>query len=143
MKFLFIHAHVTLEYFNFKKETKFKRFTVYFLPSDCWKKRKRSTSESSQSFSLTACSISECIPTSNKICTLIPHPKHCDDLVWHMLTLYKRAITHRRARIGVTLQSVKLFHHSILLFIIILYTTELSASWAWLNQLLVSSFPGR
>ena len=128
MKFLFIHAHVTLEYLNFKKDTKFKRFTIYFLPIDCWKKRKRSTSESSRSFSLTAHSISECIPTSNKICTLIPHPKHCGDLVWHMLILCKRAITQTRARIGVTLQSVELFHHSILLFIIILYTTESSAS---------------
>ena len=27
---LFIHAHVTLEYFNFKRENRFKRFAVYF-----------------------------------------------------------------------------------------------------------------
>ena len=26
----FIHAHVTLEYFNFKRENGFKRFAVYF-----------------------------------------------------------------------------------------------------------------
>ena len=26
MKFLFIHAHVALEYFNFKRENEFKRF---------------------------------------------------------------------------------------------------------------------
>ena len=30
MKFLFIHALVTLEYFNFKRENKFKSFVVYF-----------------------------------------------------------------------------------------------------------------
>ena len=27
---LFIHAHVTLEYFNFQRENGFKRFAVYF-----------------------------------------------------------------------------------------------------------------
>ena len=27
---LFIHAHVTLEYVNFKSENEFKRFVVYF-----------------------------------------------------------------------------------------------------------------
>ena len=30
MKILFIHAHVTLKYFNFKRENEFKRFAVYF-----------------------------------------------------------------------------------------------------------------
>ena len=30
MKFLFIHACVTLEYYNFKRENKFKKFVVYF-----------------------------------------------------------------------------------------------------------------
>ena len=27
---LFIHVHVTLEYFNFERENRFKRFAVYF-----------------------------------------------------------------------------------------------------------------
>ena len=30
MKFLFIHTHVTLKYFNFKRENEFERFDVYF-----------------------------------------------------------------------------------------------------------------
>ena len=30
MKFLFIHARATLEYFNFKMENEFERFVVYF-----------------------------------------------------------------------------------------------------------------
>ena len=48
---------------------------------------------------VSTCSISECIPTSNKIFPLIPYLKHCGDLVWcmlrHMLTLCKRTITRR------------------------------------------------
>ena len=38
MKFLFIHAHVTLEYFNFKRKNEFKRFVVYFycFSDKCW-----------------------------------------------------------------------------------------------------------
>ena len=47
----------------------------------------------------TTCSISERIPTSNKICSLIPYLKHCGDLVWcmlgRMLTLCKRIVTRR------------------------------------------------
>ena len=44
-------------------------------------------------------SISKHIPTSNKICSLIPYLKHCGHLVWCtlgcMLTLLKRIVTRR------------------------------------------------
>ena len=37
-------------------------------------------------------SISERIPTLDKVCLLLPHLKHYGDLVWHTLTLYERVI---------------------------------------------------
>ena len=41
MKFLFIHARVTLEYFSFKRENVFKRFVIYFycFSDNCCRER--------------------------------------------------------------------------------------------------------
>ena len=100
MKFLFIHTHVTLEYFNFKRENGFKRFAVYLTVA----KRLLEEMAAIHIWIITIIpsatrSISECIPTTNKIYPLIPYLKHCGDLVWcmpwHMLTLCKRTVTHR------------------------------------------------
>ena len=56
---LFIHARVTLEYFNFKRENEFERFVVYFhcFSDNCG----RVTAGGN----VRARSISECIPTSS------------------------------------------------------------------------------
>ena len=99
---LFIHAHVTLEYFNFERENRFKRFVVYFYcfsDNCCQAIAGRNGTDPHPSFvtimSMTH-SISERIP---KICSLIPYLKCFGDLVWCMLgcmlTLCKRIVTHR------------------------------------------------
>ena len=102
-------------------------------------------------------SISERIPTSNKICSLIPYLKHCGDLVWcmfgRMLTLCQRIVTHRPWRrlcqtIVVTRRQAvhqRNFAGSRTLpslDSITLNTTEVSASWACMLILIVGVFTG-
>ena len=96
---------------------------------------------------LTARLISESI-TTNKTCSLIPHPKHWWPSQVYVNSLQKdftrrlrqTIVVTRKRHANVTLQAVELFHHSILLFIIILYTTQVFASWACLYWLLVAPF---
>ena len=99
---LFIYACVTLEYFNFKRENEFKSFVVYFY---CF----------SNNCCRAATGGNEIGPHPNRPghshlfkgsldlwvhsyfkCLLIPHPKHCGDGVWRMLTLCKRTATQLR-----------------------------------------------
>ena len=153
MKFLFIHARVTLKYFNFKRENKFKICVVYFycFSDNCCRavvggnEIDPHLNHHDHSFK----GLLDLWAHSYFNCSLIPHPKHCGDLVWHMLTLckkplpigYARLVVTRKWHANVTLQAVELFHHSILFFIIILYTTAVNALWACLHWLLVSPFP--
>ena len=102
MKFLFIRARATLEYFNYKRKMNFTGLLSTSSDTCCRAttggndetlKWKRSTSESSRSIHLMARSITERI-TTNKICLLMPHSKHR----WPsqaLSTLCKMTITRR------------------------------------------------
>ena len=80
MKFSFIHACITLEYFNFKRENEFKRFVVYFYcfsDNFCW-----ATAGGSEIGLHLNChghlfkgSLDLWVHSYFK-CSLIPHPKH-------------------------------------------------------------------
>ena len=118
----FIHARVTLEYFNFKTENEYERFVVYFycFSDNCCRATaggneidphlNRHNHSFKGSLNLWAHSYFKCL--------LIPHPKHCGDLVWHMLTLCKRSLPVGYTRplvtckwhANVTSQIGKLFH---------------------------------
>ena len=86
---------------NFERENRLKRFAVYFycFSDNCCRVTAGGNGsdphlyESSRSVipSTNDGSISERIPTSNKICSLIPYLKHCGYLVWSMLG---RMLTH-------------------------------------------------
>ena len=102
---LFIHACVTLD---FKRENGSKRFGVYFycFSDNCCRATAGGNGSDPHLNPTTRSvipstndgSISERIPTSNKICSLIPYLKHCGDLVWCLLgrtlTLCKRIISY-------------------------------------------------
>ena len=86
MKFLFIHARVTLEYFNFKRENEFERFVVYFycFSNNCC----QATAEEMKSIHIWIIMIIRQFKGSLDLWvhsyfkySLIPHPKHCGDLV--------------------------------------------------------------
>ena len=92
-KVLFIQAHVTVEYFNFQRENRFKRFAVYFCCLNSVITAAKRLLEEMETIHIwifmiipsTTRSISERIPTSNKIWSLIPYLKHCGGPVWRML----------------------------------------------------------
>ena len=97
-----MHAHVIL-HFNFERENKFKAllFTCIALPITIADQLEMGVIHISiiTIIPSTTCSISECIPNSNKICSLISYLKKSGDLVWcmlgHILTLCKRIITRK------------------------------------------------
>ena len=99
---IFIHAHATLTSkgrIDSKGLLSTSIASVITAAERLLEEWERSTSESSRSVipSTNDGSISERIPTSNKICSLISYLKHCGDLVWcmlgRMLTLCKRIVT--------------------------------------------------